>query len=72
MNNETTPGAQFYCDGCTLIPIDQLGLAPPIGGWAAAIEKRGFEVLADDIGRPAIVRTLARQLHRERAEHAAK
>ena len=56
------------CDFCRLVPLDQLGLEPPLGGWERALADRGVVVLADDVGRASIVRSAARQLHRERAD----
>ena len=63
---------QFFCDGCTLVPLSQLDLEAPLGGSEAALEARGFVIILDDIGRPAIVRSAARQLHREKAERASR
>jgi hypothetical protein len=72
MNNEASQQGVYYCDGCSTVPLDQLGLEPPFGGWKAALESRGYQVLRDDIGRPAIVRSLAQVLYRERAEQRAR
>jgi hypothetical protein len=60
MNNEASQGA-YYCDGCSTVPLSQLDLEPPLEGWKAALEARGGVILTDDIGRPAIVRSLARR-----------
>ena len=54
-----------------VIPISVLTLdlpELPVGGWEHYCSGRGIEVVADDIGRPSIGRSDARQLL---AEHAA-
>ena len=60
------------CDFCRLVPLSQLDLETPLGGWEATLAARGIVVLLDDIGRPAIVRSAARQLHRQSAERASR
>ena len=42
-----------------------------MNGWEAALEARGIVVLDDDIGRK-VVRSAARQLHREKAERDSR
>jgi|SRR5215203_3857681 len=47
-----------------LVPLSvlSLDLDPPTTGWPAYFAARGVPILEDDIGRPAIVRSDARQL----------
>ena len=72
MKSITEEPVNNACDFCRLVPLSQLDLDPPTEGWPAVIRRKGYEILTDDLGRPAIVRSLAAQLHRERAEHKAK
>jgi hypothetical protein len=52
-----------------------LDLPAPAAGWAAELDRRGVDVLLDDLGRPSITRAAARDLfaeHREQQEAAAR
>jgi hypothetical protein len=53
-----------------LVPLSELSLdlAVPATGWAAELSRRGIETVVDDIGRPAIARSDARDLLTERRE----
>jgi hypothetical protein len=57
-------------DPVDLIPLSQLALdlPAPATGWLVELERRGVEVMVDDIGRRAVTRDVARMLF---AEHAA-
>jgi hypothetical protein len=46
----------------------ELSLPAPAQGWAAHLADRNIEIVSDDIGRPSISRSAARQLLAERAE----
>ena len=56
------------------IPLSELerDLDAPGGGWPAYLAGRGVRILEDDIGRPAISRSDARQLFVERRESEAR
>jgi hypothetical protein len=57
-----------------LIPLVELELSllAPVEGWAAHLAGRSIAITTDDIGRPAIARTAARQLLTEQREHEAR
>jgi hypothetical protein len=57
-----------------LIPLSELALDldAPGGGWPAYLVARGVPILEDDIGRPSIARSDARQLFVERRESEAR
>jgi hypothetical protein len=61
-------------DPAELIPLSHLALDldQPSVGWAAYITGRGIEVVVDDIGRPSVSRSDARQLFDERREAEAR
>jgi hypothetical protein len=52
-----------------LVPLVELELSldAPAQGWAAHLAARDIEIVTDDIGRPSITRSEARQLIAERA-----
>jgi hypothetical protein len=59
------------------VPLSELerDLPEPADGWAAALAARGAEIIEDDIGRPAVARSVARQLlaeHRSQQEETAR
>jgi hypothetical protein len=55
---------QVVSDPSDLIPLShlELDLPAPTTGWLIELDRRGIEVLTDDIGRAAISRDNARQL----------
>jgi hypothetical protein len=61
-------------DPAELIPLSHLALDldQPSVGWAAYLTGRGIEVVVDDIGRPSVSRSDARQLFDERREAEAR
>jgi hypothetical protein len=40
-------------------------IAVPAGGWVAELDRRGVEVIEDDLGRPAVDRAVARAIYAE-------
>ena len=72
MRNESTleeVTEQTFCHGCRLVPVSHLGLDldVPIGGWERFLSEQGIDVQADDLGRPAIARSVFGALVREQA-----
>ncbi len=57
-----------------LIPLSHLDLdlTRPPAGWRAMLKARGVEIVADDIGRPSIARSVVGELIAEAAERAAE
>jgi hypothetical protein len=51
-------------DHVGLIPLSHLSLDLPVPatGWLAELERRGIEVLDDDLGRPSVARGAVRML----------
>jgi hypothetical protein len=57
-----------------LIPLSvlELDLPAPAAGWLMELDRRGIEVVTDDLGRAAISRDNARQLFTEQREAEAR
>jgi hypothetical protein len=57
-----------------LVPVShlELDLAAPVDGWLAELERRGVEIVEDDIGRQAVARDVARMLISEHRENLAR
>jgi hypothetical protein len=77
MFRSTVPAAEPAYDEVdlvSLIPISQLelDLPAPSVGWLIELDRRHVTVLTDDIGRPAIARSDARQLFDEHREAEAR
>ena len=54
-----------------LVELDR-DLGAPVDGWAAELARRGVAVLEDDLGRPAVERSVARSLFAEARESEAR
>jgi hypothetical protein len=62
--------APVVMDPADLIPLSHLSLDLPVpaAGWLIELERRGIEVVVDDIGRRSVARDVARMLIAEQAE----
>ena len=70
MRNEATAEVTVeHCDCCRLVPVSHLSLDlhEPIGGWEMFLREQVIDVQTDDLGRPAIARSVFGALVREQA-----
>jgi hypothetical protein len=53
------------------VPLSELArdLPEPAVGWAVELERRGIEIVEDDLGRAAITRAVARAIFAEHREN---
>jgi len=62
------------CRACATVPIAHLALdlEMPLQGWVAFFAERAVEVVEDDLGRPAVARSILGELLSERRERDAR